>query len=92
MPAKHERNKKRLALQAALNGNPILLREFKKNRGRPYTDEELEERRLYLGSLDGTNATLEATIAFFGSHEPTERGNSCYELPNGMPLYFNHHQ
>jgi hypothetical protein len=86
-----DRSKKLLALQAAMLGNTAPLREFKTHRGRPYSDQELEERRLYLGSLSGKDATMKETIAFFGRYEPTEGVIQCYELPNGMRLYFNHH-
>ncbi|GAB4017119.1 hypothetical protein [Spirosoma koreense] len=82
-----QKAQKLLALQAALNGNPELLQAYKAQWGKPYTEAELEERRQYLTSVYGYEASLEEVFTLFGRSVPTGPGAS-YRLPNGMPIYF----
>jgi len=86
---RQNKNQKILALQAVMSGNPQPLMELKAKQGRPYTEDEIEYRRLYLNSLNGKEHTRKDAIAFFGRYEPMEGTASCYELPNGLRLYFN---
>ena len=88
MKSTDNRTAKLAALQAAIEGNPQALREYKTKQGRPYTDEELEARRQYLSELYGREASLGEAISFFGRHEPVVGSAQSYRLPNGMRLYF----
>ncbi len=83
---KTDRTKKLKILTQIINGDIEPLKKIKADNPEKFTEEELEQRRLYLTKLKGRVCTLEETTQFFGKYNRIY--GHYYILPNGMKLFF----
>lgn len=87
MPMK--RTEKLALLNRILSGETADLKTLRQQRGRRYTQAELEAQQAYLSESWGKLATKEETETFFGLYDMSQVPNStAYCLPNGMLLFF----
>ena len=84
------KSQKRLALQEVMKGNPEPLKQLRAHQGRPYSADELEQRRQFVSKLLGRPAALDETIRMLGGYDTSAiAGKVCIKFTTTIRAWLN---